>query len=177
MEAKLKTTQPKPNTKEDPKPMPKAVEPEIVEESEPMAEMPTELVVQDEKGQPITDSLTVAAVFGKEHYNVLKKIKGLKCSEKFRAVNFNVSSYAPEGASRSYDKVDMTFKGFSRLTMGFTGSRAAEFQEKYVDAFEDMRERLSKPTAPKSHLEVLVGVANGLLEQDKKLKEIEGKVL
>ena len=39
------------------------------------------------------DSRTVAEVFGKEHYNVLKAIENLEVSEEFNRVNFNVVKY------------------------------------------------------------------------------------
>ena len=38
-----------------------------------------------------------------------------------------------------------------------------------------MEKKLKAPAAPATQLEVLVGVANGLLVQNRKLKEIEGK--
>ena len=46
-------------------------------------------LVAVENEHAVTTSLRVAEVFGKEHYNVMKAIKSLDCSEEFRAVNFN----------------------------------------------------------------------------------------
>ena len=138
--------------------------------------MPTDLVVQDENGRLITDSLKVAAKFGKEHFNVLEKIKALECSENFRALNFKVSSYKPVGASRSYPKVIMTFDGYTFLVGGFSGKKAAKFKEQYIAAFNEMRERLFAPAQPMSQLEILLGAVNGLVAQDKRIKEIDAKV-
>ena len=70
----------------------------------------------------------------------------------------------------------MTYKGFNFVALGFTGKRAAKYKEKYIDAFEAMREQLQKQSVPQSQLEILAGAVNGLLEQDKKLKAIEGRM-
>jgi Rha family phage regulatory protein len=80
---------------------------------------------------PMTTSLKVAEVFGKTHFNVMESIKALDCSSEFIELNFQVSSYKPEGAKRSYPMYLMTRDGFTFLAMsdagatGFTGARAA----------------------------------------------------
>lgn len=59
-------------------------------------------------------------------------------------MNFQVSSYQPLGAKRSYPMYLMTRDGFTFLAMsdagatGFTGARAAEFKEKYIAEFNRM---------------------------------------
>ena len=176
MEAKLKTTQPKPNTKEDPKPMPKAVEPEIVEpdfvaHEEEILDV-RDLVVMGTDGKPKTDSLTVAKAFGKEHRHVLRAIKELVDKG---LPNFGRSNYLNK-QNKSQPMFTMDRDGFTFLVTGFTGDRAFEFKKQYIAAFNAMEKKLME-RKPATQLEVLVGVANGLLEQDKKLKEIEGKVL
>lgn len=174
MKTKLEATQAKPVEK-DSDPMPSTIiEPEIVD-SEPMSEMPTDLVVQDEKGQPVTDSLIVAAAFGKEHKNVIQKIETLECSADFNRLNFQPVEYK-DSKGEKRKKYEMTYKGFSFVALGFTGKRAAKYKEDFINAFEAMREKLNAQAAPQSELEVLVGVANNLLVQRRKLEEIEGKV-
>jgi len=51
---------------------------------------------------------------------VIKAIKALDCSREFKELNFEVSSYKPEGAKRSYPMYLMTRDGFTFLAMGFT---------------------------------------------------------
>jgi Rha family phage regulatory protein len=80
----------------------------------------------------------VAEVFGRNHYNVMRDIEALDCSEEFRKSNFGFSSYQPIGAKRSYPMYLMTRDGFTFLAMGFTGARAAEFKEKYISEFNRM---------------------------------------
>ncbi|EOT9412018.1 Rha family transcriptional regulator, partial [Escherichia coli] len=41
-----------------------------------------------------------------------------------------------------------TRDGFAFLAMGFTGKRAAQFKEAYINAFNQMEKQLSKPSVP-----------------------------
>ncbi|URC15423.1 regulatory protein [Paraglaciecola Antarctic JLT virus 2] len=94
-------------------------------------------LVSRNNGQLKTNSKIVCDVFGKTHKNVLLSIEAMKCSDKFRALNFKASSYtSPQNKKLSC--VDMTRDGFSFLCMGFTGAKAAEWKEKYINAFNEM---------------------------------------
>lgn len=42
----------------------------------------------------VVSSLDVAETFGKRHDNVLKDIRELECSEEFRLLNFEESTYS-----------------------------------------------------------------------------------
>ncbi|HHL2105229.1 TPA: Rha family transcriptional regulator [Escherichia coli] len=42
----------------------------------------------------------------------------------------------------------ITRDGFAFLAMGFTGKRAAQFKEAYINAFNQMEKQLSKPAVP-----------------------------
>ena len=146
-----------------------------------MSEMPTELVVQDKNGRVVTDLRTVAAKFGKEHRNVVRDIKAIlkskKTQEKMKrgVLKIEHTPYIHPQNGQIYDKYLLDREAFSLLAMGFTGDEALEFKLDYIEAFVAMEKKLTAPAAPATQLEVLVGVANGLLEQDRKLKEIEGK--
>lgn len=53
----------------------------------------------------------------------------------------------------------MTHDGFTLLVMGFTGKVAMAWKEKYIWAFNAMRDRLSVPAAVGfSHPSVMVGL-------------------
>jgi Rha family phage regulatory protein len=94
-----------------------------------------------ENNRPVTDSLTVAEVFGKEHKNVLRDIEMLDCSEEFSRLNFEQSTYINE-RGREYPKVNMTQDGFTFLVMGYTGKEAARFKEMYIGEFNRMRDHI-----------------------------------
>lgn len=77
----------------------------------------------DQKDTDIAaNSLNVAEVFGKNHFDVLDKIDKLECSQEFRDRNFAVSSYVTS-QNREQKMYEMTRDGFSFLVMGFTGGR------------------------------------------------------
>ena len=98
-------------------------------------------LVQRENGQLKTTSKIVCDVFGKTHKNVLLSIQSMKCSDEFRALNFQASSYtSPQNKKLSC--IEITRDGFSFLCMGFTGTKAAIWKEKYITAFNEMESGL-----------------------------------
>lgn len=62
---------------------------------------------------------------------MLQSIKNLECTEEFRLLNFQESSYLNE-QQRDTPEYLMTRDGFTFLAMGFTGPRAAVFKEAYI---------------------------------------------
>lgn len=93
----------------------------------------------------VTDSLRVAAMFGKRHDNVLKAIRRLECSETFRRLNFEeMQNLAPthNGGYRQQTVYELTRDGFTFLAMGFTGAQAAQWKEAYIAAFNRMEAEL-----------------------------------
>ncbi|EON4152832.1 Rha family phage regulatory protein [Escherichia coli] len=114
-----------------------------------MATIPTltqpEIAIVD--GQAVTSSLAVANFFSKRHDDVLKKIRTLECSASFTARNFSVSDYT-DCTGRKLPCYQITRDGFAFLAMGFTGKRAAQFKEAYINAFNQMEKQLSKPAVP-----------------------------
>ena len=91
--------------------------------------------------RPVTDSLTVAEVFNKEHARVMRDIRELGCSEEFRVGNFAESSYTNQ-QNREMPKIIMSEQGFTLLVMGYTGENAMRFKEQYIAEFERMRKTL-----------------------------------
>ncbi|HCL7517867.1 TPA: Rha family transcriptional regulator [Escherichia coli] len=118
-----------------------------------MTTLPTlsqpEIAIVD--GQAVTSSLAVADFFSKRHDDVLKKIRILDCSPEFCARNFAETSilvHQPNGGTRKLPCYHITRDGFAFLAMGFTGKRAAQFKEAYINAFNQMEKQLSKPAVP-----------------------------
>ncbi|WAB92498.1 Rha family transcriptional regulator [Pseudomonas citronellolis] len=114
-----------------------------------MAEvMAADLQVVD--GLVTVTSLQVAERFGKRHDDVLKRIRNLECSPDFRLRNFAEAFQQvpqPRGGVAKYPVVRMTRDGFAFLTMGFTGKRAAQWKEAYIDAFNRMERMLQQGQA------------------------------
>ncbi|EIQ3103190.1 Rha family transcriptional regulator [Salmonella enterica] len=96
-------------------------------------------------GKVVTSSLAVASYFGKQHKNVVQKIASLECSAEFTELNFQLSEYI-DASGRKLPCYQITRDGFAFLAMGFTGKRAAQFKEAYINVFNQMEKQLSTPS-------------------------------
>lgn len=91
----------------------------------------------------VTTSLEISNHFGKKHKNVLRDIENLDCSEEFAKLNFELCHKISElqnGKPQPY--YEITRDGFVFLCMGFTGATAAQWKEKYINAFNQMENRI-----------------------------------
>ena len=95
----------------------------------------------DAKGVVRVDSLAVAEAFEKDHRNVLRDIDNLDCSDEFRELNFERTTYL---SSQGHKKpcYTMTRDGFVFLVMGYRGKKAAAFKEAYIKRFNQMEEQI-----------------------------------
>lgn len=98
--------------------------------------------VTEKNGIPVVSSRYVAETFGKNHQHVMESIRkatepnnGL--SEQFSLSNFRQSTYKDLRGKRQPEYL-LTRDGFSYIAMGFTGKRAAQFKEAYINAFNQM---------------------------------------
>lgn len=107
-----------------------------------MLQVMENLVFQNSNGNDVTTSLLVTEVFGKEHSKVVRDIESLSCSASFNAANFGVITYI-DSRNREQTAYEMTKDGFSFLVMGYTGAKAGEFKEKFINEF-NRREALLK---------------------------------
>ncbi|OMD80426.1 hypothetical protein BSK53_20420 [Paenibacillus odorifer] len=85
--------------------------------------------------------MTIAAVFGKRHADVIRDIKSLECSEEFTQRNFALVDYT-DAKGELRPKYYITQDGFSFLVMGYTGKLAAQYKESYIRDFNRMRDKL-----------------------------------
>ncbi len=99
-------------------------------------------IISLHQGQPVTTSLKVAKVFGKQHKDVLRKIATLDCSKDFNERNFALVTYQ-DGKGEARPAYEMTKDGFIFVVMGFTGAKAAATKEAYINAFNWMAEQLA----------------------------------
>jgi Rha family phage regulatory protein len=141
-----------------------------------------------ENNQAVTDSLTVAEVFGKRHDNVISDIENqitkLKEAgeEEFSLLNFKESSYTNE-RGRQYRKINMTEDAFTLIAMSYVTPEAMKFKIKFINEFKRMREELIKQNQPKTQIEMLAMMAQQMVEQEKlnaardqKLNDLQGSV-
>lgn len=135
----------------------------------------SEIVFRGTNDQAMTSSLLVAKEFGKEHNKVVRDINNLACSQEFRAANFGESSYVSE-QGKEFPMFTMTKDGFSFLVMGYTGKKAAQFKEAYINAFNKMESEIRSSVKPKTQLEILQMSINQLVEQEHCLSCVERDV-
>lgn len=98
--------------------------------------------IQVKKSQALTDSISVAEAFGKEHKNVLRAIENIECSEEFSRLNFAPTTIVIRG--KESPSFLMTRDGFTFLVMGFTGKKAAAFKEQFILAFNTMEKQIAR---------------------------------
>ena len=92
------------------------------------------VTIQDHKA--VTTSLMIAELFDKRHDNVLRDIAHLECSGSFRLLNFEeiwIERKMPNGGVSKDPAYAITKNGFVFLAMGFTGTKAAQFKETYIN--------------------------------------------
>ena len=128
-------------------------------------------LVSVNNNQVVTTSLQIAEFFDKEHKSVLRQINSLECSDLFRQRNFAPSCYTRKNGNvtKSYPMYYITKDGFTILAMGFTGKIAVKFKEAYINAFNEMENRLRGVMIKE---EEIVAYLRSLCEDiDEKIKE------
>lgn len=133
-------------------------------------------VVFAREGEAFANSRDVAEFFGKRHDHVIRDIVRLVadgCAPNFGETSREVEM--PNGGTRTERSFDMDRRGFTILSMGFTGKRALKWKLRYIDAFEAMEAELSKPRAgilDFSDPNVIAGVIGHLQSEVAKKDEI-----
>ncbi|HAD5969470.1 TPA_asm: transcriptional regulator [Salmonella enterica subsp. enterica serovar Typhimurium] len=109
---------------------------------EPISCVIPEITIHNNR--PVTTSIAVANFFGKQHKNVLQKIRSLDCSPVFMTANFSAVAITTQAGfdERETEAYEMTKDGFVFLVMGFTGKKAAAFKEAYIAEFNRMEEEI-----------------------------------
>lgn len=103
------------------------------------------LIQVNSNNTPITTSLKIAEVFGRQHKNVMRAINQMYMPKNFRELNFEPSSYTNE-QNKEQPMYNITKDGFVLLVMGFTGKKATEFKIAYINAFNEMENYLRGST-------------------------------
>ncbi|MEK4711111.1 Rha family transcriptional regulator [Bacillus sp. FSL R10-2780] len=107
-----------------------------------------------EGNEIVTDSLTVSEVFGKEHAKVIRSIEELQCSEEFTEANFGVSEYKDRSGKRN-KKYLLKRDGLMFLVMGYTGEKAAQMKESYINEFNRMEQHIKQQMHPLQMINIM----------------------
>lgn len=111
-------------------------------------------VFADKNDTARVDSRYVAECFEKEHKNVIRDIRELDCSDEFRLLNFEPSSYKNKQGKKQ-PCYCMTRDGFVFLVMGYRGKKAAHFKEMYIHRFNEMEEHIKSLVSARQEFPLL----------------------
>jgi Rha family phage regulatory protein len=128
-----------------------------------------------EKNQVVTDSLTVAEVFDKDHSNVLKDIrKQIEYSGKeFAEVNFYSGEYIDKN-NQARPKFNLTEEAFTLIVFSYNTKEAVQTKIKFIKEFKRLKEELqNRIEQPKTQAEMLLVYAQQFVNQERKLKTLE----
>lgn len=137
------------------------------------------VVYKTEKGTPVTDSIKVAGVFGKQHKNIIQAIRNLLGSaEKSAHANWFYESTYLDAQGKKRPMFIMNRDGFSLLAMGLNGAKALQFKVAFIDQFNKMEEvvkqvvQQAQPALPTTFAEALRLAA----EQAEKIEEQQRQI-
>jgi Rha family phage regulatory protein len=85
-------------------------------------------------GELLTDTLTLANVFGKSHRHVLEKMNKIQCSQRFWRSNFRPREYI-DSRGKEQPLVEMGKNGMMFLVLSFTGKKVDYVREAYIEQF------------------------------------------
>ncbi len=126
----------------------------------------------------LTDSLTVAEVFNKQHKHVLRDIENQidKLHEaneyEFAGSNFGLSNYT-DVTGRKLKRYLLTEEAFTLVAMSYTTPEAMKMKVRFIEEFKRMKEELQKRHQPKTTAEMLLMYAQQMVETERKLKALE----
>jgi Rha family phage regulatory protein len=131
-----------------------------------------------ENGKAVTDSLTVAEVFGKRHDHVLRDIKNqIKLAgEEFAAPNFGEGVYTDKN-NQHRPKINLSEEAFTLVAMSYNTKEAVQVKVKFIQKFKRMRETLNTIVAPSYAIEDPIKRAQQWIEEQKQKMALETKNL
>ncbi|MDA1678919.1 Rha family transcriptional regulator [Bacillus cereus group sp. TH152-1LC] len=147
-------------------------------------------LVFENNGEVVTDSLTIAEMFGKEHKNIkrdiletISKLASLQHSAEVNelGINFNTLKFEPieyrDNRNRIQEKYILNFDAFMLVTMSYTTQKAILLKVKYINEFNRMKNHIKKqqqvPTDPMSILKLTFEALEG---QKQELQHIKSDV-
>ncbi|MGE6617920.1 ORF6C domain-containing protein [Bacillus mycoides] len=147
-------------------------------------------LVFEENGEVVTDSLTIAEMFGKEHKNVkrdiletISKLASLQHNAEVDelGINFNTLKFEPieyrDNRNRIQEKYILNFDAFMLVTMSYTTQKAMLLKVKYINEFNRMKNYIQSqqqvPTDPMSILKLTFEALEG---QKQELQHIKSDV-
>ena len=141
------------------------------------------MVYQTNKGTPVTDSLKVSQVFGKQHKNVMQQVRNLLGSAENSAhKNWFYKSTYLDAQGKQQPLFVMNRDGFSLLAMSLTGEKALQFKVAFIELFDKMEATIkgdiqapATPAIPKTFAEALRLAASQQEQIEEQQRLLEAK--
>ncbi|MEJ9250759.1 Rha family transcriptional regulator, partial [Bacillus thuringiensis] len=144
-------------------------------------------LVFEENGEIVTDSLTIAEIFGKEHKNVKRdiletilKLASLQNNVEVNelGINFNTLKFERieyrDNRNRIQEKYIVNFDAFMLVTMSYTTQKAMLIKMKYINEFNRMKNHIQNqqqiPTDPMSILKLTFEALEGQKQELQHIK-------
>jgi len=136
---------------------------------------PVSEFVFTERNQVVTDSLTMAQMFGKEHKNVIRDIeiqleKLIEANEtEWGQLNFEPTQYQHYQNKQWYPKFNLTEDAFTIVAMSYITPEAMKMKIKFLQEFKRMKEHIQQvQQQPKS-------VEDAIIHSMTELKQIKSR--
>ncbi|MEI4651357.1 ORF6C domain-containing protein [Bacillus cereus] len=129
-------------------------------------------------GEVVTDSLVIAKIFKKDHFDVLKEIRKqiVYAGEEFGGENFHESTYM-NLKNKRMPKYDLTEEAFTLLAMGYTTREAVRMKIEIIKEFKRMKQYLqNQQKVPKDPMGVLKLTFAALEGHSEEIQEIKSEV-
>lgn len=133
-----------------------------------------------ENNQVVTDSLTVAGVFGKEHKHVKRDIENqigklMEAAEcNFVESNFGRINYH-DSRGRIQEKITLTENSFTLVAMSYVTPEAMKMKVKFIEEFKRIREYIEQnkitPLSKDQALVTVLRTTADLVEDTQAIKE------
>ena len=137
------------------------------------------VVYKTDKGTPVTDSLKVAQVIGRQHKNVIRSIRDIMMSANLLAnrQTFCESTYY-DSQGKQQPIFLMTKEGFCALVMRWNGEKANQFKMAFIEMLSKIEKAFQQvkpqhPAIPQTFAEALRLAAEQAEEIERKQKQIE----
>ncbi|GED71211.1 antirepressor [Brevibacillus reuszeri] len=136
-----------------------------------------------ENGRAVTDSLTIADVFNKDHRNVLRdiEIQIEKLNEagerRWGVLNFEQTQYQHPQNKQWYPKFNMTEDAFALIAMSYVTPEAMKMKIMFIHEFKAMREQITSNIVPLDERRVRMELFKQAIEHEQRLDSVEQKIL
>lgn len=128
-----------------------------------------------ENNRIVTDSITVADTFGKEHKNVLADIENQICKlneageQQWGLLNFQHTQYQHQQNKQWYPKINLTEDAFAIVAMSYVTPEAMKMKVKFLSEFRMMQEKLNNQT----NISALSPQLQFMIQMEQKTKLLE----